>query len=510
MATIKYNGADITDSSRTEGILTFSEVPNILEVQENVHGSKAEIKIKVSSGFSSAVSAESQYYITLFDETISNVLSPTQANNKRFYVFPDAQGNAAANTAMSMVKAFRSCASLAADFVITTATTTNSGDTVLITAKTIGKRNCSQNWNTNISSDYIVLTIENDGSADASSSSLAYNDGFFNSKIDIEVYQGENYITTLEKNWYGDSCSFNMTPVLATMTEPSCKLNDENLSPYTLKISKLAENGAYTNLGEVSGLTTYGYEANVSERYLPLGIYILTNNFTTDKANKLYTYDYSIPYSVLCRAGSSPSGGFTVTYKVYDSAMNQLYTYTDTFRTPYGDPYIKDIICTIPSYLTNAFYIDIDFMYNTLRYQVIKPLKASDGYQRVMWRNEYGGLCHFDFTGQRSITDSLDIETYEKGIFDYYNIDIDGKYTSESRKIYSNKLKKTWKMKSHILEQGGQYLFNSMMRSKMVWTNLDGRDVILIPKGIEVVEDSNYDNLYTVTVQFEFSQEAYG
>ena len=162
MATIKYNGADITDSSRTEGILTFSEVPNILEVQENVHGSKAEIKIKVSSGFSSAVSAESQYYITLFDETISNVLSPTQANNKRFYVFPDAQGNAAANTAMSMVKAFRSCASLAADFVITTATTTNSGDTVLITAKTIGKRNCSQNWNTNISSDYIVLTIEND------------------------------------------------------------------------------------------------------------------------------------------------------------------------------------------------------------------------------------------------------------------------------------------------------------------------------------------------------------
>ena len=503
MANIYYNGGDISDSARTEGILTFSEIPNILEIQEDVVGDKGQLKIVVDENFSSAVTSNGQYYITLFEETISNVLSPTEATNKRFYVFPQAQGDASKNTAMSMVKAFRSCASLSAEFIITTATTTNEGDTILITAKTIGKRNFLQNIDTNISSSYITSTVVNDGSADASNSNLAFNDGFYNSKIDVEVYQGDDYITTLEKNWYGESCAFNMTPVLATMTEPS--INNEQVLPYTFNISKLAENGAYTSLGKVSGLTTYGYQANASMHYLPLGITILSNNFTEDKANKLYTYGKDIHYSVLCRAGSSPYGGFAVTYKVYDSAMNQLYTYTDFFNTPYGDPYIKDITWTIPSYLTDAFYVDVEFLYNTLRYQIVKPLKTSDGYQRVKWRNEYGGLSYFDFCGARSITDSIEIETYEKNIFGFYDLDTANKETCEIKKIYSNKLLKTWKMKTHLMENGGQYIFNSMMKSKKIWTEIDGKNVVLIPKSLEVAEDTTYDNLFTATVQFEFS-----
>ena len=512
MATIKYNGANITDTSRTDGIMTFSEVPNILEVQEDVSGDKAEIFIEVRDEFSTIVSAESQYYLTFFDETITNVLSPTQAVNKRFYVFPEAQGNAAVNTAMSIVKALRSCASLAADFIITTATTTDAGDSVLITAKTIGKRNCNQHWDTNIPQESVYVQIVNDGSSDSSSPSLAYNDGFFKSKNDIEVWEDDNYITTLEKTWYGDKCSFDVTPVLATLTEPTCILNEESVKKYNLKVSRLAENGAYTSLGEVSGLTTYGFEANASERYLPLYTQLLSNNFTSDKANIMYTYDYAIPYSVLCRAGTSPSGGFSVNSTVYDTAMNQLYAHTDFIRTPYGEPYIMDLTFEIPSYLhhTNAAYCDIEVMGDVIRYEIIKPLKASDGYQRVYWRNEYGGISHFDFTGQRSITDNLDIETYEKGIFGYYDVDSSGRYTSESKKIYSSNLKKTWTMKSHLLQQGGQYLFNSLMRSKMIWTTQDDKNVVLIPKSIEVTEDTTYNNIYTVTCKFEFSQENYG
>ena len=507
MANIYYNGGDITDSSRTEGILTFSEIPNILEIQEDVVGVKGQFEIVVLSEFSQVVSGNGQYYLTLFGETISNVLSPTEATNKRFYVYPQAQGSAATNTTMSMVKAFRSCASLSAEYYITTASTNYSGDTILITAKTIGKRNFMQNFDTNIEDDYVAPSVVHDGSADGSSNNLAYNDGYFNSKIDVEVYQGDNYVTTLEKNWYGDSCVFNMTPVLATMTEPSIEFNGESVLSYSFNINKLAENGAYTSLGQVSGLTTYGYQANASDHYLPLSLIMLSNNLSDDKANKLYTYGYDIPYSVLCRAGNSPSGGFSVTYKAYDSAMNEIYTYIDSYRTPYGDAYIKDIICSIPSSLTNAFYIDIDMGHDKIRYQVIKPLKASDGYQRVMWRNEYGGVSFFDFTGARSITNDIEIETYEKNIFGFYDVDILGRETSELKKIYSNKLSKTWKMKSHIMEKGGQYIFDSMMKSKKIWTVLDGKNVVLIPKSLEVSEDGTYDNLFTATVQFVFSDD---
>lgn len=510
MANILYDGVRITDESRTDGILTFSEVPNILEVQEDVYGDKGQLKLVVNSGFSIVVTADSQFYITLFDETINNVLSPTQANNKRFYVFPQAQGNAASNTAMSIAKALRSCPSLSADFVITTATTNSSGDSVLVTARTIGKRYFATNLVTNIASGYVESVIVNDGSADASNSNLLFNDGFFNSKIDVEVYQGEDYITTLEKNWYGNKCAFNMTPVLATMTQPTCELNNEPILPYTLVISRLAENGSYTNLGQVSGRTTYGYEANVSERYKALGVQLLSNNLINDKANVLYTYGAEIPFSVLCRASNTPSGGFSIKYTIYDSSYTQIYTYTDMISTPWGDAFIKDMSFTIPSYITSATYVEIELANNKLRYQLIKPLKTSDGYQRVMWRNEYGGISFFDFCGARSLSDNLDVETYEKNIFGYYNVDAYGKPTYELKKIYSSSLSKTWKMKTHLMEQGGAYIFNSMMKSKMVWTVLDGRNVVLIPKSIEVAEDGSYDNIYTATVQFDFSQEAYG
>ena len=494
---IFFNGQEIDN-----GLLVFSEVPNLVEISQAVYGTKGQLKIVLSNAFSEAVTANSQYYVTLFEETITNVLAPTEATNRRFYVFPQAEGNAARNTALSMAKAFRSCSSLAAQFVITTATTNTEGDTILFTAKTIGKRNFLQSFDTNIQS-YVTFTVIDDGSSDSSSSLLEYNDGFYKSKIDVEVYNADEYVTTLEKNWYGNRCVFDVTPVLATMTEPTNVFGNERLSKYVFKVNRLAENGNYTSLGEISGYTTYGYLANNSEKYLPLGLQVLSNTKVGDKAELIYTYDPYIVYSVLVRAGTS-STSFTASYTVYNQAMEELYSTSETYNTQ-GNAEIMDIGWIIPNEVRKeAYIVEVEVPNGTLRYNVIKPLNAADGYQRVMWRNEYGGISFFDFTGQRSITDNIDVETYEKSIFDFYNTDYD-KETSEIEKIYSNKVTKTWKMKSHILENGGQYIFNSMMHSKMIWTELDGKDVVLIPKSFEVTEDQNYDNLFTVSVSFNFS-----
>lgn len=482
MANIYYEGIS---SDNYDGVLTFSDVPNILQIREDIYGTPTVIELTPQGIWRSMVSANTQYALTMFGETITNVLSPSEVRNKKFFIAENEE-----NTAASMVRALRNCATIAANFVITLV---DSNSTVRLTSRTIGDK-LYNGWidRTTIPSSCLTISFTA-GTADES-------DGkFLNSKIDVDVYQDDNYVTTLEKNWYGNECDFDVTPVLATMTE-SKNENNGDITSYTLNINKLASDGTYSTLGSISGLTTNGFVANQSQKYLPLTVQPLNNNKITDRGNILYTYSNKLQFSVLGRVGGS--GGFSIVYTVYNSAMESIFTYTDTISTPYGGPVIKDITYEVPTiYFNNAFYIDVTVSNaDPMRFYVIKPLKAAEGWQRILWRNEYGGISYFDFTGQHSESDSINIETYEKNIFDYYDNDI-----YEKKKIYSNAVTKTVKLKSHLMQKNGKYIFNSLARSKKVWTVINGKTHYIIPKSIEVTEDGTYNDIYTCNFSYEYS-----
>ena len=465
--------------SSPSNILTFTEVPNILKISENVTGTKCTIQFMMGDNLRQTVSADSQYYITLFGETVSNVMSATEARNKRFYISDDAK-----STAMSIASALRNCGGLNADFDIF-----GNGGTVEIIAKTIGKKITTANYlQRNIPAQYMSVSIQ-----DGNSYSI-----LFNSKIDIDVYDSasvnvSNYITTLEKNWYGDECAFDMSPVLATFSEYG------QTKPYSFVINVFREDGEWQNQGTVSGNTTIGYHANQSDKYkYAQGAQMLLNkNRGTNGTMILYTYNNVIPYSVLC---GSDTGGWNVTVSVKDSAFNEVYSYTSTGRRTTSNM-IVDTNATIPqTAMTSGYYVDITIGTQTTRFNIIKPLKATEYYQRIQWRNEYGGISFFDFTGSRSESDSVDIEAYEKNIFDYY----DNEYF-ERKMIYSNDYNKTISLKSHLMEEDGKWIFNSLMRSKKVWTTVNGKTYYIIPKSIAVEEDQQYNNIYTAKLTFEFS-----
>lgn len=465
--------------SSPSNILTFTEVPNILKISENVTGTKCTIQFMMGDNLRQTVSADSQYHITLFGETVSNVMSAAEARNKRFYISDDAK-----STAMSIASALRNCGGLNADFDIF-----GNGGTVEIIAKTIGKKITTANYlQRNIPAQYMSVSVQ-----DGNSYSI-----LFNSKIDIDVYDSasvnvSNYITTLEKNWYGDECAFDMSPVLATFSEYG------QTKPYAFVINVFREDGEWQNQGTVSGNTTIGYHANQSDKYkYAQGAQMLLNkNRGTNGTMILYTYNNVIPYSVLC---GSDTGGWNVTVSVKDSAFNEVYSYTSTSRRTTSNM-IVDTNATIPqTAMTSGYYVDITIGTQTTRFNIIKPLKATEYYQRIQWRNEYGGISFFDFTGSRSESDSVDIETYEKNIFDYY----DNEYF-ERKMIYSNDYKKTISLKSHLMEEDGKWIFNSLMRSKKVWTTVNGKIYYIIPKSIDVEEDQQYNNIYTAKLTFEFS-----
>ena len=465
--------------SSPSNILTFTEVPNILKISENVTGTKCTIQFSMSNGLRQTVTGDSQYYITLFGETISNVMAPENTNNKRFYISDDAE-----STAMSIARALRNCGGLNADFDIF-----GNGSTVEIIAKTIGKKITTANYlQRNIPGDKMGVSVQ-----DGSSTSI-----LLNSKIQVDVYNSNaasvnNFITTLEKNWYGDECAFDMSPVLSTFSEYG------QTQPYTFVLNVFRDNGEWQNQGTVSGNTTIGYHANQSDKYkYAQGVQMLLNkNRGTNGTMILYTYNNVIPYSVLC---GSDTSGWNVKVSVKDSAFNEVYANTSTSSRTTSNM-IVDTNATIPqTAIKNGYYVDITVGTQTTRFNIIKPLKATEYYQRILWRNEYGGISFFDFTGSRSESDSVDIETYEKNIFDYHD-----NSEFERKMIYKNDYKKSVSLTSHLLEEDGKWIFNSLMRSKKVWTTINGKIYYIIPKSIDVQEDQTYNNIYTVKLTYEYS-----
>lgn len=472
---ITYNG-----QSSPSNMLTFTDVPNILSVTEYSTGSKASFNFFWEGNLQTSVTADSQYYITFLGETVSNVMNPQMAKNKRFYISSDED-----STAASFARALRNCGGIAADFNII-----QSGPDVYLLAKTFG-----QKWSN--TPNYIQRNIPNDKLSTFGTDGNAYS-VLYNAKIGVDVYSGEtsdrnNYVTTLEKNFYGNECAFDVSPVLTTFSQYGQTI------PYYFVLNLFREDGEWQYMGTVSGNTAIGYQANQADKFkYASGTQMLLNKRRgNDGIMTLYTYSSFIPYSVLCGADT---GGYNITVSCKDSANNEIYNSSSTGRRVSSN-YILDGGISIPQNIfNNAYYVDITLGVDTTRFNVIKPLKATEYYQRILWRNEYGGISFFDFTGSKSESDSVDIETYEKNVFDYYTT---GEY--ERKKIYSNDYKKTVTLTSHLMEEDGKWIFNSLMRSKKVWTVVNNKTYYIIPKSIEVTEDQSYNNIFTAKLQYEYS-----
>lgn len=467
---IKYNNIESPSS-----LFTFSEVPNLLTIKDDDYafGTKASFNFLFEGNLQSTVTADSQYYVTFLGETVTSVMSAKNANNKRFFISSDED-----STAASFARALRNCSSLSADFNII-----QEGPDVYLIAKTIGQKwtNVADYYQTNISTTYL-----SGSGTDGTSTSVLWQ-----SKIGLDIFTGEpydrnNYVTSLEKNFYGDECAFNISPVLATFSKYG------EAKPYYFVMNLYKENGEWSGLGTVSGYTTVGYQANNSDKckYL-LGAEMLYNN---NKNLTLYTYSNVIPFTVMCGTNSA---GYNVSVSVKDSANQNIWSGTTQYSRPYNKFMFDQTVTVQQQYFVNAFYVDVTVSNQTTRFKVIKPLKATEYYQRVYWRNEYGGISFFDFTGSRSSSVSVESETYEKNLFDFYTSD-----TYESKKIYSIDYGKTTTLSSHLMEESGTYIFESLMKSKSVWTIIDGKTYYIIPKSIDIQEDQTYNDIYTVKLTY--------
>lgn len=461
---LTYNG-----QASPQGMITLTNVPNILTIQSSsVTGNNSVLKITIND--LTKIDPNNTYYITINGLTIT---SGNVGNN--FYISNSNTGANQIAVAHSIAKSLRSVGLTNYEIYqeISQGILTN---VVIVEAREVGEL-------------YEITFDSNLGAAILYDNYVGTtSDEFAGGRINIDVYSGSDYITTLEKSYYKEKIDFNVSDVLKSISRY------DFLVPYTLFIYSQIGNQV-TNLGRVSATSAIGYMVNQGEKFLntyPMFAQNVSRGTSSPSKMVLYTYLSTIPVTIY-----SDDVVETVNITYYDSSLQQIGTGFSNVNIYNG---IGQSDIALNSNLFNsAYYVDLSLENGQIiRYNVIKPVDANSRCQRVYYHNSYGGVSFFDFTGQITENHKVDNDTYTKNMCDYYR-----ETTLEQIKIYDKETTINVTMKSHLMERSAVWQFNDLLGSYDVWTNINGVDYKIIVTDCKV--DETETGVWEATVTYTYS-----
>jgi hypothetical protein len=302
------------------------------------------------------------------------------------------------------------------------------------------------------------------------------------------------HLVTVEKNYYKDGINFDLSPILATVTE------NGNITQYNVTASYV-KNGQATVIGELShNYAANGYSVNQGRFYIPKfsGLYLAQNvSRGTDKSTYNNTTLYyiageAITLSFYCYDFSTRS----ITIKYLDSALNQISSQSVSL-TPNKSLYTYSFVP-----VEGAYYVDIVTPnQGTIRYTNVKPLRYGNmnEYQTLYWYNSYGGVSFFPFTAKRTEERETEKTLYKKQNFNLYTDNIKG-----MNKVYSMDNQYSVTLTTHYMDKDGIYSLYDLVNSYEVWTEVNGVKYMVIVTDLNVTE-SNISGIWQATVTYEYS-----
>lgn len=461
---LTYNG-----QASPQGMITLTNVPNILTIQSSsVTGNNSVLKITIND--LTKIDPNNTYYITINGLTIT---SGNVGNN--FFISNSNTGANQIAVAHSIAKSLRSVGLTNYEIYqeISQGILTN---VVIVEAREVGEL-------------YEITFDSNLGAAILYDNYVGTtSDEFAGGRINIDVYSGSDYITTLEKSYYKEKIDFNVSDVLKSISRY------DFLVPYTLFIYSQIGNQV-TSLDRVSATSAIGYMVNQGEKFLntyPMFAQNVSRGTSSPSKMVLYTYLSTIPVTIY-----SDDVVETVNITYYDSSLQQIGTGFSNVNIYNG---IGQSDIALNSNLFNsAYYVDLSLENGQIiRYNVIKPVDANSRCQRVYYHNSYGGVSFFDFTGQITENHKVDNDTYTKNMYDYYR-----ETTLEQIKIYDKETTINVTMKSHLMERSAVWQFNDLLGSYDVWTNINGVDYKIIVTDCKV--DETETGVWEATVTYTYS-----
>lgn len=464
------NGIEITGAT-TLPIICLDDIYNIYEIEEQTTGTYDKYQLVINASFSSSTNGE--YYISFLGNSISNVVVPQNAKGQYFYI----KQSGHTSTAVSMANALRACPNINASYNIYF-----EDNIIYLEARNYGT--VDEILETNISST--DMTINHTGGTTSNA--------IVNSDVNLEIYDEDLvYVTTLSKTFIKDDVAYNISPVLATFGEYG------KIKKYYFESYFVGNDGTYTPVDYgVFAHHTLGYKTPYSEKYISGGTKILIAH---PEKYKVWTYGNTIHYMLFTGFGV---GRTQVDYTCYASDETVVYTHSDTITPSQGSPEYQEITFTIPQQYYNDIYkVKIEAGNDEIIFDIIKPLKMTDGYTRIEWFNEFGGISYFDFTGEKSNTISTTKADYQKNIYDYYSAT-----NYEEEKTYNIEKTTEYTLNSHIVNEDTLFILQSMSQAKKVWkVNDDGSKTYVIINSVAQNKESNYNTAYRIQIKYKKSFE---
>ena len=497
---ITYNG--MTDAKNT---VSFTRLPNILKIKENNNGTPASATITISD--LSRVTSTKEYTLIINGVKLISTLSLVNAGGNKFYLSNSNSDKTI--VAYKLVETLRGLSTLPLNYDITLAT---ASDGTLSPVITIMAKNNGMQFDLNIEGTLIDNNIATVSFTSGTSSSNLLK-GIIN-KVLVEVYQVDNpstqdkigsttyqmgtYLTTLTKEAFGEEVSFDLSPLFSAITDYDT-LSEVNLYIYIMNDNTLTLAGIMKDI-----YFTTGYMVNQGVNYLPVpstqlaqNVYRGTNKSTINNTI-LYVYQPTIQFTLYVPFATPAAK--TINFKVYyiNSANVPIKTTTTSYYIVKS--MTSPVINLDQSLFDRSFYIDVEIPdVGKLRYNVIKPLKATDEIQRVYWTNSYGGISFFDFTGTRTETRKTKVDYYQQNLFDYYDKD-----SAQLNKVYNKDVSITVSLSTHSIEKDGTWQFFDLQNSSNAWTYVNGKKYFITITDLKITE-SQVNDIYTATVEYEYS-----
>ena len=492
----------MTDAKNT---VSFTRLPNILKIKENNNGTPASATITISD--LSRVTSTKEYTLIINGVKLISTLSLVNAGGNKFYLSNSNSDKTI--VAYKLVETLRGLSTLPLNYDITLAT---ASDGTLSPVITIMAKNNGMQFDLNIEGTLIDNNIATVSFTSGTSSSNLLK-GIIN-KVLVEVYQVDNpstqdkigsttyqmgtYLTTLTKEAFGEEVSFDLSPLFSAITDYDT-LSEVNLYIYIMNDNTLTLAGIMKDI-----YFTTGYMVNQGVNYLPVpstqlaqNVYRGTNKSTINNTI-LYVYQPTIQFTLYVPFATPAAK--TINFKVYyiNSANVPIKTTTTSYYIVKS--MTSPVINLDQSLFDRSFYIDVEIPdVGKLRYNVIKPLKATDEIQRVYWTNSYGGISFFDFTGTRTETRKTKVDYYQQNLFDYYDKD-----SAQLNKVYNKDVSITVSLSTHSIEKDGTWQFFDLQNSSNAWTYVNGKKYFITITDLKITE-SQVNDIYTATVEYEYS-----
>ena len=445
------------NNQNQNGLYIFDGQPNIITFEDGTYtGTPSRLTITCPDGLTAG---EDGVIIEVNGEQITSVPVQSDAGPREFAI-----SDVGMTTANNICRALRNVSSLLVNFSVYFGADRYGQGMVTVLA-----RQLTTEVSGSCTNEYI--TVVSVPSGVQSSARVA----------SVNVSKDSAYVATLEKTICSQNTNFDVSPIISSLTEYG-RLAPVTFTTWTSDAEGNVSTGRTYNMTAIKGYHTKGQP-----------LYLTGSTMLQNVQGTLYIgAGQPLVFSWL----NTVSGDLDFVVKMLGSDYSTIGSTGATIER--ADNEIVDVSIDLSSMSDEVWYLDLLLPDgNSVKYNVIKPSRLSEGNVRMQWRNGMGGISFFDFTGARTEKNNLEYDTYrdEGSSYGYYDT---GMRYDRIKRNASNDIEYT--LQTHLVKEDSLGIFRDLAKSERVWID---EDMVLV-SGIEYNEQSN--GIYIVRVTYKKSR----